>query len=555
MKALFINPPTWFNMFPPLALPILAGYLKTLNHKTQIIDLNIEFYHFIFSDKFIRKFISLFSSLEKEVSMYSMDYKADGIKDKDEKIKIYSEIIQYARKTGYDIYKTREYCKEYKRITKDKNRYFNSWEVKIYHHKVLIYSELLLKLQNIYKNLFQEFFSKWIDKVLRVDADFIGLSMSDVDQFFYSIKIAKLLKKRTKVPICFGGTCINYFYDKKISDKLKFHKQVADFVIFGSGEFPISDIADYIEGKIKISQIRNVEYVDENGNLQRNKSKLKGIIPKYITKYDDFDFRKYFTPIMVLSVETTKGCYWHKCSFCTRPTLHDGFLFRKPEDVADELEILSKKYNVKYFHLMDDCIPTKYAEKLASIIIEKQLDINYMTFLRFEEDMSEDFLKLLYDSGLRLVIWGLESTNDERLNYINKGLNIKTAKKILQIASKIGIKNNITLIVDFPNETESELQCTLDFIHNYSDYIYFAHIHQFQLLENTMMFNHPEKYNISKAFVQKTIRTGYAKNTDTDKYENIIEETNIKSMMKGAPPGCLFTTGGSLLYAIRNNII
>jgi len=157
---------------------------------------------------------------------------------------------------------------------------------------------------------------------------------------------------------------------------------------------------------------------------------------------------------------------------------------------------------------------------------------------------------------MRLIIWGLESPSQDRLNNINKGLNMDIVNRILKDCKEIGIKSNVTFIVDFPNETEDELQYTLGYIKDNIDYISFVQIHQFTLLENTPMFENPNKYNIPQEFIEKTIKNGgYAKYHNPDKYENILENTSIQGMMRGAPPLCLYTTGGSLLYTMRDKII
>lgn len=541
-------------MFPPLPLPIIAGFLESLGHKTVVLDLNIDFFHYIFSDEFIENFLQLYKKLEVDVSEFEKTgIKTDNI---EQKIKVLGYIKDYFQKTAYDIYKTQEYCSEYKKTTSDINLFFDSWKIKIYHYKIIIYCEILLKLQTIYPDIFKSFFNEQIEKILNIEADYIGFSMSDVDQFFYSIQLAKKIKKKKNIKICFGGTCVNYFYDKKIKDKVKFHKQIADFIMFGAGEFPHEDMAKYIDGELDISKVRNIEYMDENNNIHRNKTTISGYIPKYYTKFDDLDFSKYYTPQIVLSVETTKGCYWNKCAFCTRASLHDGFQSRRPEDVADDIEALNKKYNVKYFHLMDDCVPVNFAEKFAQCIIDKKLEVYFMTFMRFEKKMTKQYLQKLYDAGMRLIIWGLESPSQDRLNYINKGLNMEVVKRVLADCKEIGIKSNVTFIVDFPNETKEELQYTIDFIKEYTDLISFVQIHQFTLLENTPMFNNPEKYNISQDFIEKTKQNGgYAKYNDPQYYENILESTSIQGMMRGAPPLCLYTTGGSLLYTMRDKIL
>ena len=59
-------------------------------------------------------------------------------------------------------------------------------------------------------------------------------------------------------------------------------------------------------------------------------------------------------------------------------------------------------------------------EEIAEIIIERRLYLRYLCYARLEKGFTAELLKKLYHSGLRKLMFGLESGSDHTLKKIHK---------------------------------------------------------------------------------------------------------------------------------------
>ena len=99
-----------------------------------------------------------------------------------------------------------------------------------------------------------------------------------------------------------------------------------------------------------------------------------------------------------------------------------------------------------------------------------------MCQLRPTINLTKDTLQLLYDSGLKLVIWGVESGNDRILKIIRKGTNVSDLKVVLKDSFDVGIKNVLYIMFGFPTETEEDIHDTLKFISEISPNWVYANV-------------------------------------------------------------------------------
>ena len=67
------------------------------------------------------------------------------------------------------------------------------------------------------------------------------------------------------------------------------------------------------------------------------------------------------------------------------------------------------------------------------------------------------------DGGLRLLLVGFESGNQQILNNIKKGIRLDRAQQFVKDCKKLGIKIHGTFIVGLPGETRQTIQQTIDF--------------------------------------------------------------------------------------------
>ena len=78
-------------------------------------------------------------------------------------------------------------------------------------------------------------------------------------------------------------------------------------------------------------------------------------------------------------------------------------------------------------------------------------------------NVPRDTLKVLKDNGLRLLLVGYESGNQQILHNIKKGMLIDVARRFTRDCHELGIKIHGTFILGLPGETKETIQQTIAF--------------------------------------------------------------------------------------------
>ena len=77
--------------------------------------------------------------------------------------------------------------------------------------------------------------------------------------------------------------------------------------------------------------------------------------------------------------------------------------------------------------------------------------------------MPRETLKVLRDGGLRLLLVGYESGNQQILHNIKKGMRIEVAKRFTKDCHELGITIHGTFILGLPGETKETIEETIRF--------------------------------------------------------------------------------------------
>ncbi|MFT8675671.1 MAG: radical SAM protein, partial [Acetobacter sp.] len=78
-------------------------------------------------------------------------------------------------------------------------------------------------------------------------------------------------------------------------------------------------------------------------------------------------------------------------------------------------------------------------------------------------NVPRDTLKVLRDNGLRLLLVGYESGNQQILHNIKKGMRVEVAREFTKNCHELGIKIHGTFILGLPGETKETIQETIRF--------------------------------------------------------------------------------------------
>ncbi|MCF7973786.1 MAG: B12-binding domain-containing radical SAM protein [Phycisphaerae bacterium] len=169
-------------------------------------------------------------------------------------------------------------------------------------------------------------------------------------------------------------------------------------------------------------------------------------------------------------VQTTKGCPFD-CEFCSVHAF-DGqtIRHRTVEQIVREIQDiqrLSPRYKKKnaIFFGDDNIIANKrFARELFQAL--KPLNINWMCQASMDISKEHELLQLMSDSGCGAVFIGFESTSDENLARMHKGINRRyNYTEVIQKIQSYGILVHGSFVIGYEFDTQSTFDELIEFIH------------------------------------------------------------------------------------------
>jgi hopanoid biosynthesis associated radical SAM protein HpnJ len=240
-----------------------------------------------------------------------------------------------------------------------------------------------------------------------------------------------------------------------------------DFVARNEFDFTIKEIA---EGR-DWATIDGISYKDASGAIVYNKERATlhdmDSLPFVTEVYArDLKIEDYFIGYLMhpyISIYTGRGCK-SRCTFCLWPQTVGGHVYRtrSPEHVAAEIRAAKARFpQVKEFFFDDDTFTDDLPRAEA---IARELGKMGVTWsCNAKANVPRKTLEVLKANGLRLLLVGYESGNQQILHNIKKGMRIEVAKKFTQDCHDLGIKIHGTFIMGLPGETRETMKETIAF--------------------------------------------------------------------------------------------
>lgn len=493
MKTLFIIPPQWYPMNPYLSAAQLIGQFKAKGLEAEALDLNIEFFNDILKKETVleaaEKAKSFFASFAPEVEKngYCEENFASYSRELQTKLLRFVAYTDFM-KSGLNAEEIADKIEEAVSVMKDPDKFYDPeklfWAKDMMKDALKIislpympsrimldnfianpvysynYDDIKLQVNDPELNMFHTYFKDKVTAEKFAEYDIIGISIFDLSQVIPGLTLAKYLKEQTNAHITLGG---NYVY--KIRDSIKtipeFFDVFCDSVQLGDGEIAAVKLAEAIRDNGPLSEVYSLLYKDENGTVQVTETAplldMDALVPP---SFDGYDFSQYFSADTVLPIQLSKSCYWAKCTFCDFYTGQQCFDIKSVETAVNEIEALVEKYGIRHFIFVDEAVPPKYYDKLATEIINRNLKIYFYSFARMEKAFTKEVLQNLYNAGARMFSWGYEAESERIMKILNKGIDCSYRKTLLRNAMEVGLWNQCTFLLGYPGETPEETEAT-----------------------------------------------------------------------------------------------
>ncbi|MFT9016526.1 MAG: hopanoid biosynthesis associated radical SAM protein HpnJ [Acetobacter sp.] len=240
-----------------------------------------------------------------------------------------------------------------------------------------------------------------------------------------------------------------------------------DFVARNEFDFTIKDIADGMDFK----DVDGITWRNKNGEIVANRDRAMiedmDSLP-FVTEVYKRDLRieDYFIGYLMhpyISIYTGRGCK-SRCTFCLWPQTVGGHRYRtrSPQHVAAEIRLAMQYFpQVKEFFFDDDTFTDDLPR--AEAIARELGKLGVTWSCNAKANVPRDTLKVLRDNGLRLLLVGYESGNQQILHNIKKGMRVEVAREFTKNCHELGIKIHGTFILGLPGETKETIQETIRF--------------------------------------------------------------------------------------------
>ncbi len=194
--------------------------------------------------------------------------------------------------------------------------------------------------------------------------------------------------------------------------------------------------------------------------------------------YAPFPLKGYLSPGLILPYSASSGCFWNKCSFCPEKAEGNSFVPVPPKKVIADLKHLKKEMKPVMIHFLDNAMTPALLKALAS----SPPGAPWYGFARMTAPLTDiDFCRDLKDAGCVMLKLGLESGDQNVLDGLNKGIDLKKASNILHNLEKTGIATFVYLLFGTPQEDEAAAGQTLDFVVRHHECIQFLNLAVFNL--------------------------------------------------------------------------
>ena len=170
---------------------------------------------------------------------------------------------------------------------------------------------------------------------------------------------------------------------------------------------------------------------------------------------EDWDRYQCFGMGRAAIVQFSRGCP-HRCTYCGQHGFWVKWRHRDVRKIADEIEWLHRRHDVRFITLADEnptTLKAKWREFLEEIA-SRGLPVHFFATIRATDIVRDaDILDLYRRAGILYVLMGIESTSDRVLREIRKGSTTRHDFQACQLLKRHGIFSILGHIVGLEDET------------------------------------------------------------------------------------------------------
>lgn len=247
-------------------------------------------------------------------------------------------------------------------------------------------------------------------------------------------------------------------------------KDCVDYILRKEWDYAVLELVECLVNNIDLNIIKGLTWKN-NGTVQFNndREQIEDLDSLPIPAYDLVDLNKFYESVFIrfpaATMITSRGCP-NYCMFCSYPQTIYSRKFRamSPQRVLKEIKYLVNKFGVKEIRIDDDTfnIDTQRAIDICKLLVKENLDLVFSVQVRAQL-MTDELAKWLKKAGCRMVLYGVESGNDEILKKMKKNTTKDEIRRGVKIAKKHGIDVLNSVMLGFYWDTKETVEQTIQF--------------------------------------------------------------------------------------------
>jgi len=288
------------------------------------------------------------------------------------------------------------------------------------------------------------------------DAICFGVGSMTGYQIKEGLEISKIIKQKfPNKPIIWGG-----FHPTILPEETIRNKNI-DIVIKGQAQRTFSELIKKLEKKQSLKDIKGIFYKEKEKIIKTEDRHFEDINNFPQLPYHLINMELYIRPAelpkskRLIDYISSQGCPFN-CGFCAEILFSNrNWSGLTAKRVVDDLEMLSKTYNLDGFTIADNnfFVDKKRIKEICEEIIKRDLKFNWGNAngrIRLLANLEEEIWELLEKSGCKSILVGAESGSQKTLNLINKQATVEETIKLTKISKKYNIQVTFSLMTGLP---------------------------------------------------------------------------------------------------------
>ena len=279
-----------------------------------------------------------------------------------------------------------------------------------------------------------------------------------------ALRISRAAKRaRPELPVVWGGWHPSMFARETLAEPS------VDVTVRGQGEQSFAELVRRLAAHEPIDDCAGCTVRLPDGSIRHNPSLPLAPVENFRAHdYGLIPVERYFElkGKRQLDFISSQGCNF-RCAFCSDPFVYERkWVGLEPVRMGLRLKELWDRYRFDDVNFQDETFFTRRdrIEALADRMVRSDLKITWAATMRADQGvrLPLEIWRLCKQSGLRRLLVGVESGSDQVLKRIRKDIRIEQVFDTAERMRSLDIGGHFPFIVGFPDETDAEVQASLD---------------------------------------------------------------------------------------------